>query len=446
MRMVQRISANASLSRGVRSAVLAFTALLIILPTGTTAAFAQLRGHGGPVRALAISVDGQTAISGSFDSTAIRWSLTRNAAEQVLRFHSDAVNAVAFLKGGRAATAGADGRIAIWTSGKAEPDVVLEGHTAPIAALATSPDGATLASASWDHTVRLWPLAGGAPRVLDKHTQNVNGLAFAADGGTLISVSYDQSVRIWPLSGSQTPTVVAMPTPLNAVAAGSDGEIAVGGADGRVYFLTAGGARAGEVVAGPRPVISIAISPEGAQVAAASIGGSVAVIDRKARNLARTLVGPELPVWSVAFLPDGRTLLTGGADNIIRRWNAVTGEPVDPLLLETAGDPLAAYAGDRGAEIFRACVACHTLSAEQANRAGPTLAGIFGRRIATAPGYNFSEALKRLDIVWTPETVSKLFEVGPQAYTPGTKMPEQRIGSEQDRAALVQFLERVTKK
>jgi cytochrome c len=223
-----------------------------------------------------------------------------------------------------------------------------------------------------------------------------------------------------------------MPTPLNSVAAGRDGEIAVGGADGKVYFLAANGARAGEVQAVPRPVISIAISPDGAQVAAASIGGAVAIVDRKARSVARTLVGPGLPVWSVAFLPDGRTLLTGGADNIIRRWNAATGEPVDTVLVETAGDPLAAYAGDRGADIFRACVACHTLGSEQANRAGPTLSGIFGRRIATAPGYNFSDALKRLDIVWTPETVSKLFEVGPQAYTPGTKMPEQRIGSEQD--------------
>ena len=110
---------------------------------------------------------------------------------------------------------------------------------------------------------------------------------------------------------------------------------------------------------------------------------------------------------------------------------------------EIRSPPLAAIAARK---IFRACVACHTLGADQANRAGPTLAGIFGRRIATAPGYNFSEALKRLDIVWTPETVSRLFEIGPQAYTPGTKMPEQRIGSEQDRAALVQFLERATKK
>ena len=426
--------------------ILKCVVVLVLLPLSISSAVAQLRGHGGPVRTLAISEDGQSAISGSFDSTAIRWSLARNAAEQVLRFHADAANAVALLKDGRAVTAGADGRIAIWSAGKTQPDIVLEGHTAPIVALAVSPDRTTLASASWDQTVRVWPLAGGTPRVLEGHTQNVNGVAFAPDGRTLVSVGYDLSVRIWPLTGTASPIVVTMRSPLNAVAIGTDGEIAAGGADGKVYFLSGDGAAAGEVTAGPRPVISIAISPNGALVAAASIGGSVAVIDRKTRALARTLVGPGLPVWSVAFLPDSRTLLTGGADSIIRRWNATTGDPIDPPLLETAGDPLAVFAGDRGAEIFRACVACHTLGAEQANRAGPTLAGIFGRRIATLPGYDFSEPLKRLDIVWTPETVSRLFEIGPAAYTPGTKMPEQRIGSEEDRAALVRFLERATKK
>ena len=237
-----------------------------------------------------------------------------------------------------------------------------------------------------------------------------------------------------------------MPSPLNAVAVGADGEIAVGGADGKVYFLAADGARAGEVAAGPRPVISIAISPDGALVAAASIGGAVAVIDRKARSLRARWSARACRYGRWRFCLTAARLLTGGADNIIRRWNAATGEPIGSVLVETAGDPLAAYAGDRGAEIFRACVACHTLDAEQANSAGPTLAGIFGRRIATAPGYNFSEALKRLDIVWTPETVAKLFEVGPAAYTPGTKMPEQRIGSEQDRAALVRVSERATKR
>jgi WD40 repeat protein len=65
--------------------------------------------------------------------------------------------------------------------------------------------------------------------VLEGHTQNVNGVAFAPDGRTLVSVSYDQSVRIWPLSGTSAPTLVAMPSPLNAVAIGGDGEIVAGG-------------------------------------------------------------------------------------------------------------------------------------------------------------------------------------------------------------------------
>ncbi|MBI3516945.1 MAG: c-type cytochrome, partial [Proteobacteria bacterium] len=148
---------------------------------------------------------------------------------------------------------------------------------------------------------------------------------------------------------------------------------------------------------------------------------------------------------SAAFLPDNRTLLTGGADGLVRRWNALTGEDIGSVATAAVEDPLAAYAGDRGAEIFRACVACHTLTPDQANRAGPTLAGVFGRRIATQPGYDYSPALKQLDIVWTPETVAKLFELGPATYTPGTKMPEQRITAPDDRAALVKFLEKAAK-
>src|SRR4249920_1210976 len=91
--------------------------LLFALP-----AQAQLRGHGGPVRALAISPDGTQALSGSFDTSVIRWSLQRNAAEQVLRFHDGAVNAVAFLPDGRIATSGEDARVAIWRPGEPRPE------------------------------------------------------------------------------------------------------------------------------------------------------------------------------------------------------------------------------------------------------------------------------------------------------------------------------------
>src|SRR5262249_53204450 len=152
---------------------------------------------------------------------------------------------------------------------------------------------------------------------------------------------------------------------------------------------------------------------DGKRIAAADIRGSVAIIDRAAGRSERRLIVPGAPVWSVAFLPGNRTLLTGGGDRMIRRWDTTTGESMDGLTALGTDDPLAAYAGDPGAEVFRACVACHALRPDEGNRAGPTLAGIFGRRIATLPGYNFSAALKSLDIVWTPETVSKLFEIGP---------------------------------
>ncbi len=191
--------------------------MLAGIVSGRSSALAQLSGHGGPVRALAVSADGTTSLSASFDSSAIRWSLRRDVAEQVLRLHESAVTAVAFLKDGRAVTAGADAKIGIWTPGKPSPDAILEGHKGPVAALAVSPDGMTLASASWDRTVRLWPLAGGAPTVLEGHEQNANGVAFTADGISLVSAGYDATLRIWPLGGQGAPVVATMPTPLNTV-------------------------------------------------------------------------------------------------------------------------------------------------------------------------------------------------------------------------------------
>jgi cytochrome c len=404
---------------------------------------AQLRGHGGAVRALAISADGHHVISGSFDTSAIRWSLSRNVAEQVMRFHDGPVNAIVLLKDGRIATAGGDAHIAIWTAGKQAPDRVLDGHTGPVAALAVSPDGRTLASASWDRTVRLWPLAGGPSRVFEGNSQNVNGVAFSPDGTQVISAGYDGTIHVWQTVGDGV-AVHNVPSPLNSVVTAPNGDIIAAGASGKVFFLSATGQLLTAVEAGATPIIQLAIAKDARIVAAASTRGSVAVIDRIQRRLMHTLVGPGLPVWSVAFLPDNATLLTGGTDAVIRRWNVITGEPIDSTLLGAPEDPLKQYAGDHGAEMFRACVACHTLKPDEGQKAGPTLWHIFGRRIATLPGYNFSPGLKKLDIVWSKETIARLFEIGPAHYTPGTKMPEQTIGAEEDRKALVDFLGRAT--
>jgi cytochrome c len=405
-------------------------------------ALAELRGHGGPVRAFAIASDGKTAISGSFDGSAILWSLDRDRALQVLRFHDGAVDAVAMLPDGRAATAGEDGGIALWTLAHEHPDAVLRGHAAPVVALAVSRDGSKLASAGWDGTVRVWPLSGGAPLVLEGHQQNVNAVAFMPDR-SIVSGSYDGSLRLWPANGS--PIVRTLESSVNTLAVASDGEIIAGTADGQLHFFSTDGTERSRIEVQPTPVTAIAISPDGNLIAVAGMRGLVKLVQRGTRALDRALVGQPLPVWAVAFSADGRVVFTAGADRAIRRWDAETGEPIGPPSLGRSPDVPVEFAADPGAHIFRACAACHSLQPDRENRAGPTLYGILGRRIASVPGYPYSEAFRHFDIVWTRETVAKLFEVGPARFTPGTKMPEQRIRSAEDREALVDFLERATK-
>ncbi|WP_232630488.1 c-type cytochrome [Methylobacterium sp. Leaf118] len=421
-----------------RLPILGLAALLLLAGPAS----AQMRGHGGPVRALAVTGDGRLAISGGFDQAAILWGLDTGAALSVLRAHDGAVNAVAALPDGRFATASEDGRIALWRLGLPEPERVLEGHAGPVAALAVSPDGATLASAAWDGTARLWPLGSGPARVLAGHQGNVNAVAFLPDGRP-VTGGADATVRIWSAAGDPVATAT-LPSALSTLAIAADGEIAAAGADATVRFLNADGAIRTAVELGPSPVIALALAPDGRRLAAAGAGGTVSVIERASGRVSYTLVGPGLPVWSVAWRPDGQELITGGGDRLVRRWNAATGEPIGPLAMPRPADSLAAFHGERGAEVFRACVACHALTAEEGPRAGPTLAGLFGRRIGSLPDYRYSDALKRMDIVWTPETVARLFEIGPSRYTPGTRMPEQTINSAEDRAALMRFLEKAT--
>src|SRR5947209_2602899 len=425
-------------------ALLIAASFLAAVLSPADAAQDMFRGHGGPVRALAVAPDGATAISGSFDQSAIIWNIQAGTAMAVLRFHDGAVNAVAAMSNARFVTAGEDGRIAIWKTGESTPLQTYEEHKGPIVALAISPDGQEIASASWDETVGVRSLANGQASVFKGHRGNVNGVGFLPDG-RLVSAGYDATLRIWPKQvNSSAASVITLASPVNALAVSPDGEIVAAGADGVVSLFTPEGMLKRSVETQEIPITSLAISADGSSIAAASIGGTITIIDRRAAKVSFQIAGTKQPLWTLAFRPDRHELLSGGNDRLIRRWDAATGEPIGNVAENSSPDVLAEFAGDRGAELFRACVACHTLKRDAENRAGPSLNHVFGRRIATAPGYNFSPALKKLDIVWSAETIGKLFEIGPSRYTPGTKMPEQRIENAADRAALIKFLERAT--
>ena len=417
--------------------------VVLFLATPVAASAQEMRGHGGPVRALAIPADGRLALSGSFDTSAILWDIERGLALAVLRGHESSVNAVAALPDGRFATAGEDGRILLWRMGRQEPEARLEGHAGPVAALAVSPNGGVLASASWDGTARLTPLSGTTPPAVVRQRGPLNAVAFAADGQSLITGGHDGAVRLFGPDGDQR-RVVDTGVPVNGIVVAADGEIIAGGADGRLRFIAGDFTVAREVAASGTPVVAVALSPDGRRIAAAGIGGTVALVDRASGRIERTLVGPGLPVWSLAFRPGTDELVMGGGDRLVRRWRASTGEHLGAVVMERPSEALARLADHPGAEVFRACSACHTLDPDGGNRAGPTLHGVIGRRIGSAAGYDYSPALRRMDIVWSRDTIAKLFEIGPNAYTPGTKMPEQRVTDPDDLRALVDYIARAT--
>ncbi len=398
-----------------------------------------MRGHGGPVRAIAVMPDGAVASAG-FDGSIIIWDMAAGRATRVLRFHDTAVNALIARPDGCLISGGEDARIAVWCGDAVAPGEVMTGHTGPVSALAF--DGRAIVSGSWDGSARIWQQPS-PPKTFAEHAAPLTSIAVASDGAAILSTSYDGRVFLSAMNGNGAALSLSLPSPVNGSAALAGGHFLLACADGRIREVDLRLQVVREIELPDGPLTTVAVSPDGRTIATGGMRTPVTLIDWPSSAVRSRILGPGLPLWAMAFSRDGRELYTGGADRAVRRFDVATGQAIGEEIVPSDAAVLT-ETKDRGAQVFRACRACHGLTAGDTNLAGPTLHQIMGRRIASAPGYAYSAPFKALDIVWTPETISKLFELGPNAYTPGTKMPEQRLTDPDDRQALVEWLARVT--
>lgn len=449
-----------ALRHGAR-AVFCLGAVVALVSPLAAAKAGDLIGHGAPVRDVVIAPDGHAALTSGFDDVAILWSLPDGTQGARLYGHEAAVNAGAFLPDDRAVTVSDDGTARIWDLATASEILTLEGHAQKVVDVAVSPDGALIATASWDRTVRLWDAATGESRaVLEGHDGPVNAVRFLPDGKTLLSVGYDGAIRHWPVGEGAAPAGVFAEVgfPINDIALFADGtRAATASADGvlRLWDL-ATGETLRDVKAHEGAILAVAAGPAAGLLATGGTDGHL-LLWRPAEGGDTPAIDVPLEhyraVWSIAFAPDGARVYASGVDRVTRAFKTADGSPVDGSVtpfqpidrvsraLADSDDPV-----ERGSFQFRKCAVCHSLDADAAPKSGPTLDGIFGRRVGGLEGYQYSKALEEADFIWTPETVSQLFGEGPDVMLPGTKMPIQRLPDPKARADLMAFLKHATGK
>jgi WD40 repeat protein/DNA-binding SARP family transcriptional activator len=205
-----------------------------------------------------------------------------------------------------------------------------QGFGSDLYAFGLAPDGSTVAAGSRDGTLQFGDLGAGTPRTAPiKAHGGLFGLTFSRDGRLLVTAGEDGTARLWN---------VARAAPVGNPLKHQDAVRAAGFSpdDKRLYTLSDGGLRAWAVPAGtpiaiPRfslgdlPPASLAVSPNGGQLAVGTAFGPVWLLDAKTGRRRHTLTSGAGRVNAVAFSPDGTQLATGSGEGDVYLWDPASG-------------------------------------------------------------------------------------------------------------------------
>ena len=296
-----------------------------------------------PIRVAAFSLDGATLATAGDDQLIHTWSAETGAAFDVLKGHKAPITALAFAANGELTSTAGDGVSLTWNPApawKSERTIGSDAGESPFAdrvnALAFSPDGKFLAIGGGEPSrggeIKIWDIQSGkfAREFPSIHTDAVLALEFSADGKFLASGAADKTARVIDLSsGKVVKSFEGHTHHILGVAWSLDGRtLATAGADNvvKVWDFTTGD-RKKNIEGYDKEVTAVRFAGAGEQMITSSGDNKVRLVGTDGKE-ARTFPDVADFVQSAAVSADGKTVIAGGQDGVLRVWNAADGKSV----------------------------------------------------------------------------------------------------------------------
>jgi WD40 repeat protein/transcriptional regulator with XRE-family HTH domain len=245
----------------------------------------------------------------------------------------DAITAVATSLSGQYWAAGSRrGEVRLWRGEGQIFHLFWQAHTDLVITLAFSPDERTLASGSFDGSVKLWDAESGALLWSGRHTRGTHCscLAFSPDGSLLASGGHDATVRLWDAKLGTLLEEVPHPISVISLDWSADGcRLASGDIAGTIRLWErqpTGPTRCVQTLEGSNNwVRRLAFSPDGSLLASANWDRTVKLWKLASGHCVQTLEGHTELVHCVSWSADGATLASSGFDHTIRLWDIQQG-------------------------------------------------------------------------------------------------------------------------
>jgi WD40 repeat protein len=311
----------------------------------------DLKGHKGAVQCVAFSPDGTRLVTGGSDNTAKVWDAQKGTLLFDLKGHTGDVNSVAFSPdpdGARIVTGSSDRTVRVWDARTGTALVELKGPAGWVNGVAFSPDGTRLVAACSREVGKpveqrrpgeaiVWaPRPGPAVVELKGHTEGILRVAFSPDGARVATGSYDKTVKVWDVkTGATLLDLKGFSSLVASLAFSPDGTRLVAGGDTPVKVWDAQtGTVLLELKGHPGDAAHVAFSPDGTRIVAGGSrkGGSDAgqgvatVWDAATGTALYELGGHTIFLDSVAFTPDGFRIVTRDRDATEKVWDVQTGK------------------------------------------------------------------------------------------------------------------------